>query len=189
MVNNDQEQQLIGRYRVRGTYDKRFIADVLEQIHNGMPQQQACDKYHISPRTLRHWIQNERMGINSDNLYKKFSNQVKRSIVRAITSKRLSIKEAQMTYGIRSDSTIRKWMRQFEQENDELAIVKDTGMKKKKPTQGNSTDNNSQDIKALQKALEEAQLKVAALNTLIDVAEEQLKINIRKKPGAKQSND
>jgi transposase len=187
MVNNDQGQQLIGRYRVRGTYDKRFIADVLEQIHNGMPRQQACDKYNISPRTLKHWIENDRMDIKSGNP-KKISNQVKRSIVRAIESKRLSVKEARMTYGIRSASTIRKWIKQFQQENDELAVVKDSGMKKKKLTEGNSTDNN-QDVRALQKALEEAQLKVAALNTLIDVAEEQLKINIRKKPGAKQSND
>lgn len=188
MVNNDQEQQLIGRYRVRGTYDKRFVADVLEQIHNGMPRQQACDKYNISPRTLRHWIENERMGIKSGNLNKSLSNQVKRSIVRAVESKRLSIKEARITYGIRSDSTIRKWIKQFQQENADLAIVNDSEMKKKKPTQDNSTDN-SQNIKALQKALEEAQLKIAALDTLIDVAEEQLKINIRKKPGAKQSND
>jgi transposase-like protein len=188
MVTKDQEQELIGRYRSRGTYDKRFIAEVLEQIHNGMPRQQACDKYNISPRTLRHWIETDRMGISSDNLYKKLSHQVKRSIVRAVESKRLSIKEAQMTYSIRSASTIRKWMMQFQQENAELAVVNDREMKKKKPTQDNSIDNN-QDIKALQKALADAQLKVAALNTLIDVAEEQLKINIRKKPGAKQSND
>jgi transposase-like protein len=188
MVEKDQEQQLIGRYSARSTYDKRFIAEILEQIHSGMPRQQACDKYNISPSTLKHWIETDRMGISSDNLYKKLSHQVKRSIVRAVESKRLSIKEAQMTYSIRSASTIRKWMTQFHQENADLAIVKDSGMKKKKLTQGNSTDNN-QDIKALQKALEEAQLKVAALNTLIDVAEEQLKINIRKKPGAKQSND
>ena len=67
MVNNDQGQPLIGRYRVRGTYDKRFIADVLQQIHNGMPRQQACDKYNISSRTLRHWIENDRMGISSAN--------------------------------------------------------------------------------------------------------------------------
>ncbi|WP_281225945.1 hypothetical protein [Flavobacterium aquiphilum] len=33
---------------------------------------------------------------------------------------------------------------------------------------------------ALQKALEEAELKIKALNTLIDVAEEQLKIDIKK---------
>ena len=38
----------------------------------------------------------------------------------------------------------------------------------------------------LQQALQDAELKIAALNMLIDVAEEQLKINIRKKPGAKQ---
>ncbi len=42
-------------------------------------------------------------------------------------------------------------------------------------------------IKALEQALQEPQLKIAALNTLIDVAEEQVKINIRKKPGAKRS--
>ena len=41
-------------------------------------------------------------------------------------------------------------------------------------------------IKALEKQLEDAQMKNAALETLIDVAEEQLKIGIRKKPGPKQ---
>jgi len=37
--------------------------------------------------------------------------------------------------------------------------------------------------------LEEAELKVKALNTLIDVAEEQFKIAIRKKAGARQSKE
>lgn len=41
-------------------------------------------------------------------------------------------------------------------------------------------------IKALEKALEDAKMKNIAINMLIDVAEEKLKINIRKKPGAKQ---
>jgi hypothetical protein len=41
-------------------------------------------------------------------------------------------------------------------------------------------------IKALEKLLEDAQMKNVALETLIDVAEEQLKIQIRKKPGPKQ---
>ena len=39
----------------------------------------------------------------------------------------------------------------------------------------------------MKKALQEAELKIKALNTLIDVAEDQLKIDIRKKSGAKQS--
>ena len=41
-------------------------------------------------------------------------------------------------------------------------------------------------IKALEKELERARMKNIALSTLIDVAEEQLKIKIRKKPGARQ---
>jgi len=40
--------------------------------------------------------------------------------------------------------------------------------------------------KSLEKALEDAKMKNIALNMLIDVAEQKLKINIRKKPGAKQ---
>ena len=46
---------------------------------------------------------------------------------------------------------------------------------------------SSEDAAALKKALEQAELKIKALNTLIDVAEEQFKIPIRKKPGARQS--
>ncbi|MCX2679386.1 hypothetical protein OOZ15_05470 [Galbibacter sp. EGI 63066] len=38
----------------------------------------------------------------------------------------------------------------------------------------------SPDKEALEKALQEAELKIKALNTLIDVTEEQLKIDIRK---------
>jgi transposase-like protein len=188
MVEKDQEQQLIGRFSAKGIYDKRFIVQVLEQIQNGVPRRQICDQYNIKMGTLKSWIEMDRLGIGSENLNRTVSNQVKRSVVRAIENGRLSIREAQVTHGIRSASAIRRWMTQFQQENDELALVNDSEMKKKKPAKGSSTDNN-QDIKALQKALEDAQLKVAALNTLIDVAEEQLKINIRKKPGAKQSND
>jgi transposase-like protein len=43
-----------------------------------------------------------------------------------------------------------------------------------------------QQNKALEKALEAAKMKNIALNMLIDVAEEKLKISIRKKSGAKQ---
>jgi hypothetical protein len=41
-------------------------------------------------------------------------------------------------------------------------------------------------LKLLEKQLEEATIKNIALETLVDVAEQKLKIPIRKKPGAKQ---
>ena len=61
------------------------------------------------------------------------------------------------------------------------------------PVMANKAQNQQPDPdpkKALAEALkklEEAELKVKALNTLIDVAEEQFKISIRKKAGARQS--
>lgn len=44
----------------------------------------------------------------------------------------------------------------------------------------------SDDIRKLQAELHKAQLQNRLLNTMIDIAEEQLKINIRKKSGTKQ---
>jgi hypothetical protein len=41
-------------------------------------------------------------------------------------------------------------------------------------------------VKLLERQLEDASIKNIALETLIDVAEQSLKIPIRKKPGAKQ---
>ncbi len=47
-------------------------------------------------------------------------------------------------------------------------------------------EKQQQRIKELEKQLEDAQVKNIALETLVDVAEKEFKIPIRKKPGAKQ---
>jgi UDP-glucose 6-dehydrogenase len=43
-----------------------------------------------------------------------------------------------------------------------------------------------EDVKRLQKELEEARLYNRLLNAMIDIAEEQFRVPIRKKPGAKR---
>ncbi|WP_395049659.1 hypothetical protein [Flavobacterium sp.] len=113
---------------------------------------------------------------------KIFSNLQKRTVVTAIEQGRMSIKEAQTAYGVKNEKIIRNWLTQYKTEKVELCIVTEPKMAKK--TKPFSTAQ----AEALKKALEEAELKIKALNTLIDVAEEQLKIDIRKKSGAKQSS-
>ncbi|MNH34984.1 hypothetical protein D3C79_956280 [compost metagenome] len=54
--------------------------------------------------------------------------------------------------------------------------------------QESKNQSENKERQALQKALMEANLKIKALDTMIDIAEEQLKIDIRKKSGAKQSS-
>jgi transposase-like protein len=59
-----------------------------------------------------------------------------------------------------------------------------------KKSTGQDKESNEellQKIAALEKQLEDQQLKVVVLDTLITVAEKQLNISIRKKPGTQQS--
>ena len=58
---------------------------------------------------------------------------------------------------------------------------------KMKKGQKEEGSNAEKEVEALKKALELATMKVAALETLIDVAEDRHNIDIRKKTGSKQS--
>ena len=95
---------------------------------------------------------------------------------------RMSIREAQLAYKIRTRETVKNWLRHYKSEKAEICLENDQLMPRKKKSAAKDPTTA-----ALQKALQEADLKIKALNTLIDVAEEQLKIDIRKKSGAKQS--
>jgi transposase len=80
--------------------------------------------------------------------------------------------------------TLNKWLKASVKENAELAAHDAFEMKGTSTEQPGLPDPEKE---ALKKALEAAQLKISALNTLIDVAEDQFKIRIRKKAGARQS--
>jgi transposase len=80
-----------------------------------------------------------------------------------------------------TEKTIRDWIAAFEREKAELCVSAPEIMSSKK------TEKPSEDIEALRKELVLAELKIKALNVMIDIAEDQLKIDIRKKSGARQS--
>lgn len=181
-------QQPMGRYSTHGIHDKRFIAQIVEQVLQGKPRQAVCQEYGINPHTLRNWLINNKLGTDLAKTRTGVPMQVKRTVVRALQSGRMTMQQVRQAYGIKSETTVHNWVRQLNQQNDELAQVNDTLMKKKKQQKPTPSGDQAA-LKALQQQLADAQLKIAALNTLIDVAEEQLKINIRKKPGAKQSGD
>jgi transposase len=147
-----------------------------------LPRKEATKIYGLGKTTLDTWFQD----YGSPNYQqcikrKSYSNLQKRTIVSAIEQGRMSIKEAQVAYKVKNPKSIREWLRQYKSEKVEICIEKQLPMgKKKKAAESVSTAT-------LQKALQEAELKIKGLNTLIDVAEEQLKIDIRKKSGAKQS--
>ena len=73
--------------------------------------------------------------------------------------------------------TLNTWLREAKQEENELVCFNPNDMAVKQI--------NYSGIE-LQDELAEAKLKIKALEMMIDIAEEQFKISIRKKSGAKQ---
>jgi transposase-like protein len=97
-------------------------------------------------------------------------------------------------YGI-SRTTICNWVQVYQgihnlppTQNQESYSKSSMNSSSKKSAAGNETiEELLQKIAALEKQLEDQQLKTVVLDTLITVAEKQLNISIRKKPGTQQS--
>jgi transposase-like protein len=179
-----EESPLIGRFSAKGNFDKNFKLQIIREVQAGKSRQSASLEYGIKLTTLKGWLAANRKGTVPPSQQRPVPAQFKRSVVRAVLSGRMTIQEAQSSFGIKGLKTITGWIEQSDQENAEIAESMKKGKKDNKATMGNNNE-----LKALQQQLADAQLKIAALNTLIDVAEEQLNINIRKKPGAKQSSN
>ena len=114
------------------------------------------------------------------NKRRAYSKTEKRSIVTAVANG-MSLKEVQVSYGLKSTRTVESWVRQWKAEKFDLCVPEEVMAKNKKKQEPD-------DVAALRRELELAKLKIEALNTLIDVAEDQLKIDIRKKSGAGRSS-
>ena len=181
MVQKDQEFNAQTRQK-QGRYDKRLILKIVSDIESGHPRKELQDQYGLGKRSIDRWMKDYGSIHYKDNIKRKsYSKLQKRTIVSAIEQGRMSIQEVQDAYGIKNSNLIRDWILQFKNENDQLCELNGQVMSK------NLTKNIGSNELALEKALEEAELKIKALNTLIDLAEEQLNIDIRKKSGAKQS--
>ena len=113
---------------------------------------------------------------------KTISKTEKRWLVRELIAGRMSRAEAKEVLQGRSinpEGLIKSWMHQY-QSDIAFTLPVMTGKEKQK------LDAAHKRNKELEKQLEAVQMKNIALETMIDIAEEQLKITIRKKPGLKQ---
>lgn len=113
---------------------------------------------------------------------KKISNSEKRWLVREIESGRMTVGEAKERINFFSKdpgSLIHLWRKKFA---SQIAFTLPVMTEKEKQKLASAQKR----MKELEKQLEDVQMKNIALETMIDIAEEQLKISIRKKSGLKQ---
>jgi transposase len=158
--------------------------ELIRSIESGVPRSVIAYRYGMSRVTLSNWMRDHASKAYRD---KQRGNQLtdveKRSIVRQVEQGALTPYAARQAYGL-SGHTLNTWLKASLKENAELAAYDPFEMKDIPAGHPGLPDPEKE---ALKKALEDARLKISALNTLIDVAEDQFKIRIRKKAGARQS--
>lgn len=94
-----------------------------------------------------------------------------------------SLRKLSVKYGIKHQ-TIHEWVQYFQgRRREKIKVNHLNGRTGRTP----KAKQDSSEIKKLQKELLKAELHTKLLNAMIDIAEEQLGVPIRKKSGAKQS--
>lgn len=108
---------------------------------------------------------------------KTYPDELKNKIIQQVLSGQLTKNEAQRKYGIGGNSLILKWIRQFQATDPNFQLMS----QEKQLT----IEQLQQQIEVLKKELAYEKLKSNAFDTMIEVAERELNIAIRKKYGTK----
>ena len=115
-----------------------------------------------------------------------YSEEFKWDVVQKVLSGKFTKEEARKVYGIKSNCAILYWMRQFSGNDNyrtsSLALGNSIEMSQSKKEK--ALENR---IKQLEDALKREQLRADLWQKVVETAEEQLKVDIVKKYGAKQS--
>jgi transposase len=115
-----------------------------------------------------------------------YTDDFKLKVVQEYLNTDAGFMEVKAKYGLRSNKSIPDWMRKFglktpTQSQNELQNVM------KEQIQKTALERDLElKVKKLEQELEHERLRTLALNKMIDIAERDLKIKIRKKSGAKQ---
>jgi polyhydroxyalkanoate synthesis regulator phasin len=111
----------------------------------------------------------------------KYETSFRRWLVCEIESGLMSWQEARSRFNLphRFDKAYKEWQKKY---SDQIILTL--------PLMSAEERTNNQElekrVRELEKQLELAQMKVVALNTIIDIAEKNYKLEIRKKSGPKQ---
>lgn len=117
-----------------------------------------------------------------------YSEEFKWKVVQEVLSGNLTKEEARRVYSIKGNCNILYWMRSFSGVTD----YRSGGDVSEDPTQMAETNNQrkaDKEISRLKQELKAERMRADLWQKVVEVAEEELQIDIRKKFGARQSPD
>lgn len=116
----------------------------------------------------------------------KFTDDFKLMVVQDYLSSGISKEELKRKYNYTGCNNIYRWMRKFGLSEPSEYQIKLHRCMAKEQQKSKSEQELELRIKKLEEDLKLEQFRTKALNTMIDIAERELKVDIRKKSGAKR---
>lgn len=116
----------------------------------------------------------------------RYSEAFKRHVIEEIDSGRLRVSDARKKYAIPGHETISRWRRRYSKFAVQGTLIRMTDKEQQdREERDRRKQTSDQDrIRLLERALADASLRIRTLETLIDIAEEEYEIPIRKNSGA-----
>lgn len=161
------------RYRLQPLVIKK---QAIEDYNQGVSLPEILSKYGISSATFRSW---RRLHSDFPIAKKQYPESFKLQVVRDLVLNGIGIEQVVEQKKI-SKNTIKSWCLKY---STQLEAPKPTLVNKNESDHKQAQDER---IAQLERALQESNLKIMGLETMINIAEKELKINIRKKSGTKQ---
>jgi transposase-like protein len=115
-----------------------------------------------------------------------YTDDFKLQVIQDYVSSGISKEELKRKYNFTGCNNIYRWMRKFglsKPSEDQIQLHQTMKIEKQKSSSEQELELR---IKKLEDDLKREQFKVLALNTMINIAERELKVDIRKKAGAKR---
>ena len=117
----------------------------------------------------------------------RYSDAFKRKLIEDIESGRLTRVQAKQKYGLNNQTTIGRWIKQFGKKHLLSRIVRIEMPDEKQPQE--IIKQLQAEKQQLESALAKTQLKLICMESLVEVAEEHYKIDIKQKFGTGQPSE
>lgn len=161
-------------------FDEAFCRQVVAEVEAGRRQRQVAQHYGLTPGRVNQWMKRFGSQHYAQARRRVISESARRQAVRAVLEERSSRQEVALQFGLRHTDTVQKWIRRYESEVASQAELEHNLRMDQTPSNIPPTDEQ---LTQLGHQLAKAQWQLRALETLIETAQTELGVDIRKKSG------
>lgn len=159
-------------------YLESFKQEVVAEAEREGNLALVCARHGISSNAMRDWLKTYGSSSYHQNKKKRRSLSEREGVAREIVSGHISIEEAMLKYNAMDRDTVTMWIRNYKLRQQELVDLLPAELHSAE-TESLAGSDSSADLKL-------AELKIRALEMMLDIASKEFQVDIRKKFGAKQ---